>query len=108
MKHNFPHTSHLTHSARPLEISPDSQEERNAGREHSERLPAFTIPKQTYADSTSYELYQQRGWVEGFALDNWLQSEVSVRVGRDRVVQQGKKWLSYRPTLGTRTGKNYA
>ncbi|MBZ5688435.1 MAG: DUF2934 domain-containing protein [Acidobacteriia bacterium] len=26
----------------------------------------------------AYDLYEQRGWVDGFALDDWLQAEAEV------------------------------
>jgi hypothetical protein len=48
-------------------------------REPRSRKPAFSIDIGERIRQRAYELYEQRGRVDGFALDDWLRAETEIR-----------------------------
>lgn len=51
---------------------------KSKSRETRSRKPALSSPLEERIRRRAYEFYEQRGRVDGFALDDWLQAEAEV------------------------------
>jgi hypothetical protein len=51
---------------------------KSKSREPRSGKPEFSSEIEERIRQRAYELYEQRGKVEGFALDDWLQAEVEI------------------------------
>jgi hypothetical protein len=55
---------------------------KSKGREPRSRKPEFSSEIEERIRQRAHELYEQRGKVKGFALDDWLQSEAEIQGGQ--------------------------
>jgi hypothetical protein len=64
---------------------------KSKSREPRSREPKFSSDLEERIRQRAYDLYQQRGRVDGFALDDWLQAEADI------VRQQERRRASIKP-----------